>query len=356
MRTAGGSPRMDVSKRRVNTTHNSTAIAAATNGDLRWSHGAAAATVEARSRDALGRPTAPSLSRQLLVLQRGVPSAAQRGHDPRGRTDRGVRPWATTATERGAPGREEPPAAAPRQRAMTSQTVRRVAPLAAGAAVLALVAGSAHPAARGRGLLHAPPTSRCCRIGAGMAAADLASGDVRVRHGVPGRRIVVSATLPRGARQRTSSTGSVGQADPAFWPTPWAGARPGAHGVMRGDCRPGNGAARRHRPGRRGSSRDRRYHVPRPLAGEDAVGRSFDLRRSRTSSRPGPDDTPSEARRSPLRSVLAAVGLDAADAEVEPVTRLGGAAGARWVRVDPSLDGAPTTGSRRSSPSTPPAS
>jgi hypothetical protein len=38
------------------------------------------------------------------------------------------------------------------------------------------------------------------------------------------------------------------------------------------------------------------------------------------------------------------VGLDAADAEVEPVNRFSGAAGARTVRVDPELDDAPTTG------------
>jgi hypothetical protein len=38
------------------------------------------------------------------------------------------------------------------------------------------------------------------------------------------------------------------------------------------------------------------------------------------------------------------VGLDAAAAEVEPVNRLSGAASARTVRVDPDLDGAPTTG------------
>ncbi len=83
-----------------------------------------------------------------------------------------------------------------------------------------------------------------------------------------------------------------------------------------------------------------------PLAGEDADGSvSSTCAAPPPSSRPGPDDTPSEAEAiAAAGPVLAAVGLDAADAEVEPVNRLSGAAGARTVRVDPDLDGAPTTG------------
>src|SRR5687768_18517554 len=75
---------------------------------------------------------------------------------------------------------------------MTSQAVRRVAPLAAGAAVLALVAGSAF-LLRDDGAAPRSADLPLLRIGAGTAAADLASG------GVSGKgRVVVSTTLPTG--------------------------------------------------------------------------------------------------------------------------------------------------------------
>ena len=92
---------------------------------------------------------------------------------------------------------------------MTSQAVRRVAPLAAGAAVLALVAGSAF-LLRDDGAapaLRRPPVAAhrrrdgCCRP--------------RLGRGVSGKgRVVVSATLPAGPDSARVYRFGSGQADP----------------------------------------------------------------------------------------------------------------------------------------------
>ncbi len=225
---------------------------------------------------------------------------------------------------------------------MTSQTVRRVAPLAAGAAVLALVAGSAF-LLRDDGAAPRSADLPLLRIGAGTAAADVASGA-----GVAGKgRVVVSATLPAGPDSARVYRFGSGRADHSRLADA-LGLEPGQ--VRTGDAvdadqgtvlRVGTGPGSPWQFARAGA-----YVCLDPLAGEDADGSvSSTCAAPPPSSRPGPDDTPTEAETiAAAGPVLAAVGLAAADAEVEPANRLGGAAGARTVRVDPDLDDAPTTG------------
>ena len=225
---------------------------------------------------------------------------------------------------------------------MTSQAVRRVAPLAAGVAVLALVAGSAF-LLRDDGAAPGSADLPVLRIGAGVAAADLASGD-----GVSGKgRVIVSATLPAGPDSARVYRFGSGQPDPGRL-ADVLGLEPDQ--VRTGDpvaadegtvLRVGTGPGSPWQFARAGA-----YVCLDPLAGEDADGSvSSTCAAPPPSSRPGPDDTPSEAEAiAAAGPVLAAVGLESADARVEPANRLGGAAGARTVRVDPDLDDAPTRG------------
>jgi hypothetical protein len=225
---------------------------------------------------------------------------------------------------------------------MTSQTVRRVAPLAAGAAVLALVAGSAF-LLRDDGAAPGSADLPLLRIGAGMAAADSASGN-----GVSSNdRVVVSATLPAGPDSARLYRFGSGQADPGRLANA-LGLQPGQ--VRTGDAvaagqgtvlRVGTGPGTPWQFARAGA-----YVCLDPLAGEDADGSvSSTCAAPPPSSRSGTDDLPSAAEAiAAAGPVLAAVGLAAADAEVEPTTSFGGPAGARTVRVDPDLDDAPTTG------------
>jgi hypothetical protein len=225
---------------------------------------------------------------------------------------------------------------------MRSQTVRRVAPLAAGAAVLALVAGSTL-LLRDDGATPGSADLPLLRIGAGIAAADFASGN-----GVAGQdRVVVSATLPVGPDSARVFRFGSGQAD--------AGPLADALGLDPGQVRTGaavasdQGTVLRVGTGR-GSpwqfARADAYVCLDPLAGEDPDGSvSSTCAAPPPSSRPGPDDIPSDAEAiAAAGPVLAAVRLDADDAEVAPLDRFSGAAGARTVRVDPSINDAPTTG------------
>ena len=219
---------------------------------------------------------------------------------------------------------------------MRSQTVRRVAPLAAGAAVLALVASSAL-LLRDDGTAPRPADFPLLRIGAGVAAADLAAGE-----GVGGKgRVVVSATLPSGPGTARVYRFGAGQAD--------AGRLADALGLEPAQVHTGDavaddqGSVLRVGSGPGGPwqfARAGAYVCLDPLAGTDADGPvSSTCAAPPPSSRPGPDDPPSDAEAIGAAClVLAAVGLDAVDAEVEPVNRFSGVAGARTVRVDPDVD------------------
>jgi hypothetical protein len=83
-----------------------------------------------------------------------------------------------------------------------------------------------------------------------------------------------------------------------------------------------------------------------PLPGEGADGTvSSTCGAPPPTEKPAVADPPSEAEaRDAARPVLAAVGLDADDAVIEPASTFGPAVDSRTVRVDPVVDGMPTTG------------
>ena len=231
---------------------------------------------------------------------------------------------------------------------MTSQTVRRVAPLAAGAAVLALVAGSAL-LLRDDGAAPRSADLPLLRIGAGVAAADLASGGAPDDAVSSKGQVVVSTNLPSGPDSARVYRFGSGQAD--------AGRLADALGLEPDQVRTGDSVAADQgtvlRVGTGPGSpwqfaRAGAYVCLDPLAGEDPDGAvSSTCAAPPPSSRPGPDDPPSEAETiAAAGPVFAAVGLDPTDAEVEdqPVSRFSGAADTRTVRVDPDVDNAPTTG------------
>jgi hypothetical protein len=226
---------------------------------------------------------------------------------------------------------------------MTGQAVRRVAPLAAGAAVLALVAGSAL-LLRDDG---APPSSTdlpLLRICAGVAAADLASRD-----GVPGKdRVIVSATLPAGPGSARIYRFGSGQAD--------AGRLADALGVEPGQVRTGDAVASHLgavlRVGTAAGSpwqfaRADAYVCLDPLPGEEGPDGtvSSTCAAPPPSPRPAVANPPSETEATDAaRPVLDAVRLDVDEATVDPANTYVGNVDPRTVRVDPVVDDEPTTG------------
>jgi hypothetical protein len=215
---------------------------------------------------------------------------------------------------------------------MTSPTVRRGAPLAAGVAVLALVGGSAYllrDDAAGPGSSTPPPL----RIGAGVAAADsVADLD----------RVIVSGDLPDGpADARVHRFGS---ADPEVSRLADAlGVDEAA--VRNGEGLPaGSGTVLRVGTALGGPwqfARADAYVCQDALVGENPEGSvSSTCAAPPQSARPAVADPPTEAAaRDAARPVLEAVGLDIGAARVDPSVQ-----DTRTVRVDPDLDGLPTSG------------
>jgi len=224
---------------------------------------------------------------------------------------------------------------------MTSQAVRRGAPLAAGVAVLALLAGSAYllrDAATEPGS-SAPPL---LRIGTATALAELAAD--------PGR-VVVSGTLPAGPE--SARVHRFGSSEPDV------SRLADALGVDEAAVRTGEGL-----PAKSGTvlrvgespggpwqfARADAYVCQDSLVGEDPEGTvSSTCAAPPPSGRPAVAEPPTEAEtRDAARPVLAAAGLDIADAQVEPtidpMNTPGIATDTRTVRVDPVVDGQPTSG------------
>jgi hypothetical protein len=228
---------------------------------------------------------------------------------------------------------------------MTSQTVRRGAPLAAGAAVLTLLAGSAYLL---RDTASAPGSSTppLLRIGAGTGAAERT---------VDSGRFVVSGKLPAGpASARVHRFGSsdpdVSRLADALGLDEAAvrtgeGLPAGSGTVLRVGAAPG---------GPWQFARADAYVCQDALVGENPEGSvSSTCAAPPETARPAVADPPTEAAaRDAARPVLAAAGLDIGDARVEPAvdpasrgtTAVGFAADARTVRVDPVVDGQPTSG------------
>jgi hypothetical protein len=225
---------------------------------------------------------------------------------------------------------------------MTSQTVRRVAPLAAGAAVLVLVAGSAY-LLRDGGTAPGSADLPLLRIGAGTAAADVASGALASTKG----RVVVSATLPAGpGNARVYRFGAA---------TPDPGRLADALGLEPGQVRtgeavtPDQGTVLRIDAGRGGPwqfARADSYVCLDPLPGDGADGTvSSTCAAPPPTEKPAVADAPSDAEAlDAARPVVSAVGLDADDAVVEPANTFGPAVDSRTVRVDPVVGDRPTTG------------
>jgi hypothetical protein len=220
---------------------------------------------------------------------------------------------------------------------MTSQAVRRVAPLAAGAAVLALVVGTTY-LLRDGGSAPGSADLPLLRIGAGTSAADSASTKDRV---------IVSATLPAGPN--SSRVYRFGSALPD--PARLADALDLAPSQVRTGqavttdqgtvLRVGTGRGAPWQFARAGA-----YVCLDQLVGEGSDGSvSSTCAAPPPSSKSAPVDPPSDADAiDAARPVLAAVGLDADDATVEPASSFGTAIASRTVRVDPAVDGAPTSG------------
>jgi hypothetical protein len=223
---------------------------------------------------------------------------------------------------------------------MTSRTVRRVAPLAAGAAVLALIAGSAY-LLRDGGTAPGSTDLPLLRIGAGTAAADVASTKGRV---------IVSATLPAGPD--SARVYRFGEALPD--PDRLADAL----GLTPSQVRTGQAVTTDQGTVLRvGTGRGAPWQFARAgayMCLDQLVGEGLDGANSTASSvcaapppsdQPARSDPPSEAAaRDAARGVLSAVGLDADDATIEPANSFGTAIASRTVRVDPAVDGAPTSG------------
>ncbi len=228
---------------------------------------------------------------------------------------------------------------------MTSQTVRRGAPLAAGAAVLVLIAGSAYFL---RDTANEPGSSTppLLRIGAGAESAE---------RQVDSGRFVVSGKLPAGpASARVHRFGSsdleVSRLADALGVDEAA--------VLGGEGLPaGSGTVLRvgEAPGGQWQFvRADAYVCQDPLAGENPDGSaSSTCAAPPRSGRPAVADPPTEAAaRKAARPVLAAVGLDVDDARSEPAidpasqqtNAAGVAADTRTVRVNPVVDGHPTSG------------
>ena len=205
---------------------------------------------------------------------------------------------------------------------MTSSTVRRGAPLAAGVAVLVVLAGSAVLLGRddtGPGSTGSQPPP--LRIGAASTAADGAAstGRVTVTGALPDgpANARVYRFSPAGSDTVSRLAGSLG-VDPSAVRTDaqqWQFVRAGADGCL-----------------------------DQPLGGppDDSVSSCVVPPEKR---RPAVTAPPRAADRiAAARPVLAAVGLDVDDAVVGTEENLGLEPGARRVWIDPAVEGAPTTG------------
>ncbi|MEP6759805.1 MAG: hypothetical protein ABJA93_00375 [Sporichthyaceae bacterium] len=223
---------------------------------------------------------------------------------------------------------------------MTSQTLRRVAPLAAGAAVLVLVAGSTY-LLRDSGATPGSADLPLLRIGAGPAAADFASTKGRV---------IVSTTLPAGPDSARVYRFASARPDPgrlvdALGLTPRQVRTGQAVNADQGTVlRVGTGRGAPWQFARAGA-----YVCLDRLVGEGSGGANSTMSSvcatPQPSDQPTPSNPPSEATaRDAARPVLSAVGLDADDAVIEPATTRGNALSSRTVRVDPPVDGSPATG------------
>ena len=221
---------------------------------------------------------------------------------------------------------------------MTSQTVRRGAPLAAGVAVVVVLAGSAYllrDDVAGPGSQPPPPL----RIGAGVAAADHAGTDGRVK---------VSAELPAGPdsalvhRFRSAEDGAVrGLADTLGVDPAQVRADepfPADQGTV---LRVGRGQGGQWQFARAGSY----VCLDQPLGGSPDAPVSSTCAAPPPKRRPALAPAPSVADASAAAGpVLSAVGLDIDDAQVGPAEPFGGELDTRTVRVDPVLDELPTSG------------
>lgn len=225
---------------------------------------------------------------------------------------------------------------------MTSQNLGRVAPLAAGVAVLALVAGSAF-LLRDDGAAPGSTDLPLLRIGAWMAAADIAADSLAPDRG----RVVVSATLPAGPDRARVYRFPSGQAD--------AGRLADALGVEPGQVRAGDAvAADQGTVLRVGTGRGSPWQFARAgayLCLDRLVGEGADGSVSSTCAAPPPSKRPAvtappseDAARDAARSILAALGHDGDDAAIEPTNTFGTAVDSLTLRLDPAVDDAPTTG------------
>jgi hypothetical protein len=217
-----------------------------------------------------------------------------------------------------------------------------VAPLAAGAAVLVLVVGSAY-LLRDGGSAPGSADLPLLRIGGGIAAADLASGS-----GIKGNdRVIVSATLPAGPDSARVYRFGKASPDPARLAD--------ALGLKPSQVRSGQAVNTDQGTVLRvGTGRGAPWQFARAggyLCLDQLVGEGTDGSVSSTcaapppTSRPAPVDLPSDAEAiAAAGPVLAAVGLSADDATVEPANTFDTAIASRTVRADPVVDGAPTSG------------
>lgn len=220
---------------------------------------------------------------------------------------------------------------------MTSQTVRRVAPLAAGAAVLALVAGSAF-LLRDNGAAPGSTDLPLLHIGAGSAGADFASTKGNV---------VVSTTLPAGPDSARVYRFGSAKPDP--------GKLADALGLAPRQVRTGDAvAADQGTVLRVGTGHGSPWQFARADAYvclDQLVGEGADGSVSSTCAAPPPSERPAVAAppsqdeaRAAARPILSALGHDGDDATIEPANTFGTAVDSLTLRLDPAVDDAPTTG------------